>query len=86
MKFTHLLKFLFLAAALVLAGCESSVEPDPDPGEEEVITTVNFSLTEVGNTSNVVTAQWRDLDGEGGNDPVISGFTLEAGKTYTGTS
>ncbi len=85
MKFTHILKFVFLAAVLVLAGCESSVEPeDPGPGEEEVITTVNFTLTEVGNTSNVVTAQWRDLDGEGGSDPVISGFTLEAGKTYTG--
>lgn len=69
-----------------MSSCEESVTPgDTGAGEEEVITTINIALTEDGNPANVVAGQWQDLDGDGGNAPVISGITLENGKTYSGT-
>ncbi len=73
---------LTVSAMLFNFGCGDDKNP-AGPGEEELITTVILTLTETG-TTNQVTAQFQDLDGDGGNSPVIGTLTLEAGKTYTG--
>ena len=53
------------------------------PNEEEVITTLNYTLTPSGG-GTAVTMTFQDLDGDGGDDPVITGGTLAPNTTYTG--
>jgi hypothetical protein len=75
--------FLFagVIASAVFASCEKD---DPQiPNEEEVITTLTYTLTPVSG-GDVVTMTFQDLDGDGGNAPVITGGTLDANKAYTG--
>ncbi len=84
---------LFLLATILIlpfASCDddpSSV--DEGPGEEELITLVRLTLTELdaqGNeTNNTTTVTWEDADGEGGNAPTIGTLTLAAGTSYSGT-
>lgn len=70
--------FLMLS---VFTACDSD---DPEPvNEEELITTVELTFTNDNNASDVVTASFTDLDGEGGNDPIIDNISLMANATYT---
>jgi len=74
---------MILMAVAVISSCKK----DKDvviPNEEELITTVNYTLTPVGGGTEV-TMTFKDLDGDGGNDPVITGGTLAANTTYNGT-
>lgn len=72
-----------LVSASVFTGCDSD---DPTPvNEEELITTVNVTFTNTADAGDVVVAKFLDLDGEGGNDPVITDPTLRADATYTVT-
>lgn len=69
--------FLF-ATLLLLAGCND----DPDPvieNEEELITTVKLTFTE---GANSFSAQWKDLDGDGANPPVVDDITLAPETSY----
>jgi len=66
---------------LFLTSCEKD-EPDP-PNQEEVITTLTYTLTPADGGETVVLS-FRDLDGDGGNAPEISGGTLSANTTYEG--
>lgn len=69
-----------LLIVLFASACDSD---DPEPvNEEELITTVNVIFTNQANASDVQTASFVDLDGEGGNAPVITGATLNANMTY----
>lgn len=69
---------------LLITSCKKDEPKDPIiPNEEEVITTLNFSLTPTGGGTPIVLA-FQDLDGDGGNAPTITGGTLEANTTYTG--
>lgn len=72
--------FLGLFALAALAGCEKD---DPEPvNEEEVITTLTMTLTN-GSDSSVL--KFQDLDGDGGNDPVITvSKALTANTEYAG--
>ncbi len=80
-RFKGLLSLML--AVLVMTGCSSD---DPDPVDEpELITTLNVTFTNTANASDVVTASFRDLDGEGGNDGVTTNPTLSADATYTVT-
>ena len=73
---------MVLTAIFFLTACEKD---DPViPNEEELITTLTYTLTPSGGGATV-TLSFRDLDGDGGNDPTIGGGTLAANKTYTGT-
>jgi len=80
-------KIYWLIAALLMTtsiftGCDKD---DPDiPDEEEVITTLNYTLTPAG-SGTAVTLSFKDLDGDGGDAPVITGGTLAANQTYTGS-
>lgn len=74
-----------LAVLLMLAGCEKEKKETPrsnqPPNEEELITTVRayFVHSVTGDTTEF---SWVDLDGDGGNAPVITGGTLQAGSSY----
>jgi hypothetical protein len=74
--------FALLAAVVWFSACE---DDDPViPNEEEVITTMTYTLVPNGGGTTVVMS-FRDLDGDGGDDPVITGGTLAANTTYSGS-
>lgn len=74
--------FVLLTCSALFSSCETD---DPViPNEEEVITTVNFTLTPSGGGTPVVMS-FRDLDGDGGNAPTITSGVLAANSTYTGS-
>lgn len=77
------LLFSLVLIALVLNSACNDDEPEL-PNEEELITTVNYTLTPASGGA-AVTLTFQDLDGDGGNDPIITGGTLEANQTYTGS-
>ena len=78
MKYYLLLLFAGLA---LFTACDDEEPIIDDP--EEVITTLTYTLTPQGG-GDVVTLNWEDLDGDGGNAPTITGGTLAANTTYTG--
>lgn len=84
MKITNTVKTIKLLAILFISALTFTAcsEDDHDDHEEEVITTVNYTLT---SGSDVVTLTYKDLDGEGGNEGVttVSG-SLSANTTYAG--
>ena len=80
-NYLKLLSFLFLATLLLLSSCDDDDDPDSVNPEEE-ITTLILEFTIPGATTPTVTATWRDLDGDGGQDPVIDDITLSADTTY----
>lgn len=79
---------LFLLGIIALLFTTSCTDDEPDdpviPNEEEVITSLNFILTP-SRGGAPVTFSFQDLDGDGGNDPVITGGTLDTNSTYTGS-
>lgn len=88
----HLNKIFMKRSLLALAlfgglffatGCDND-DDDELPNEEEVITSVSWTLTPVGGGDDV-TLTFNDLDGEGGDDPIIPGNTLMANTTYNGS-
>ncbi|MFT5168052.1 MAG: hypothetical protein ACI8P3_003291 [Saprospiraceae bacterium] len=79
-------KFLFIAlvftTSLFFTACEKD---DPEiPNEEELITTLKYNLTPTGGGTSI-TLSFQDLDGDGGDNPAITGGNLAANQTYTGT-
>ncbi|MGB3547986.1 MAG: type 1 periplasmic binding fold superfamily protein [Saprospiraceae bacterium] len=80
---TRFLPFLTVFLLLVLAaGCDDDDMPEV-PNEEELITTMRYTLTPVAGGA-AVTFTFTDLDGDGGNAPVISAPALAANTAYTG--
>lgn len=81
-----MLKQLFLSVFTILLAINFSAckKENPDiPNEEELITNLNFSLTS--STGEITLLTFQDLDGDGGDDPIISAGSLSANETYTGT-
>ena len=76
---------LFTCSLLVLASCSDDDE-NPEPvNEEEVITTMNVTLTPQGG-GTAITLQSQDLDGDGPDAPVITvSGNLEDFTTYDGS-
>ncbi|KHJ37009.1 hypothetical protein PBAC_27850 [Pedobacter glucosidilyticus] len=77
-------KFKFLAFAALLVGSISACKKDelPHVHEEELITTVTLRFTNTANANDVVTVTARDVDGDGGNAPVIGALNLRPNTTY----
>lgn len=75
--FASMIAFLLLT----LPSCQKE---DPEvPNEEEVITKLVYTLTpRAGGTAVMMT--FSDMDGDGGNAPVVTGGTLQANTTYDG--
>lgn len=72
----------FLIATLVVFF--TSCDKDPEiVNEEELITTLEYTLTPR-DGGDVVILSFRDLDGDGGNAPIINSGRLKSGKTYDG--
>lgn len=78
------LKYIFiiniLCAVLFLNSCK-----DDDPiieNDEEIITTLTYILTPT--FGDMITLSFSDLDGPGGNAPIITGGTLQANMDYAG--
>ena len=72
---------MLAAIATVFTSCEKD---DPEvPNEEELITTVVLTL-EPRTGGDAVVLKFQDLDGEGGNPPVITSGELKDGVTYDG--
>ncbi len=76
-------KFLFLSFTflfLTLVSCDKDHDHD---NEEELITTLVYTLASPGSEPVVMT--FKDLDGEGGNDPIVSTVgNFKVNQTYTG--
>lgn len=70
---------LLLAATVAVMGCKK--DSDPEPEENELITTVTLTFTERG-TTNTRSVTWKDTDGEGGAAPTVGKLSLAPNKTY----
>ena len=81
MKKNNLFLACIFAFIVVFSGCDKD-EPEI-PNEEELITTLNYTLTPAGGGASI-TLSFKDTDGDGGNAPSITGGTLAANQTYSG--
>ncbi len=82
MTFKNILAGL-LGLAVLATGCKKEEDP-VIPNEEELITTLTYTLISNNNADTVV-LRFQDLDGEGGNAPIIVGGTLMANTMYHGS-
>lgn len=75
------LLFFISSAFIIFNGCK---KPLPPPcGGEEVITTFTYTLTSANGLSTVL--YFHDLDGDGGELPILQSGSLKANTTYLGT-
>ncbi|WP_323756745.1 hypothetical protein [Roseivirga sp.] len=84
MKFTRI-KLYYLAVFAALLTTTACGSDDPEPvNQEELITTLRVTFTGTGpNEGETVVATFTDLDGTGGDDPVITNpVELTANGTY----
>jgi len=79
-KIATLTAAVFSLSLFMTACKKDKVKPD-DSNEEELITTVKLKITESG-TTTTNTYSWKDVDGDGGNLPVIQDITLSPNKSY----
>ena len=78
MKSTKKIFLMSLLATSLMVGCKKD---EPSPTEDnELITTIRLKFTESGTTTSF---SFKDLDGPGGNAPVIDKISLKPTKTYT---
>src|SRR5690606_19538945 len=80
--FKYVTNPLLIAFALFMLSACDDKEVTP-PNEEELITTLEVRLTPAGGGQDAVFL-FRDLDGDGGQVPVIAVDTLVSGTMYTG--
>lgn len=87
---TSLRQLLLLSLAITLmTACkkddEDPVPPTPPPAsnEQELITTLILTFTDTENTAQTYELRWSDGDGDGGNDPVITGDILPQNRAYS---
>lgn len=77
---------ILLSAMVVLHGCkkDDDLVPVPAPiNEPELITTLKIEFTDSANSANKIITIFRDLDGEGGNEPgQFDSLKLQANKTW----
>lgn len=85
MKKINLLLVIGALSMVFITSCNNDEPEDPIiPNEEEVITTLNFTLTPDGG-GTPVELTFQDLDGDGGNAPIITEGILAANTTYNGS-
>lgn len=78
----HKITLLSLLSLAILAGCNKD-NPTP-PNEQELITTVSLTLVDSATGLQTITLSFRDLDGDGGAAPVITGGVIAPFTTYNG--
>ena len=72
--------FVTLFGSLVLGGCKKD-KTTPEENEEEVITTLQLQITPVSG-GTPLTFSYRDIDGPGGNAPVVDAIELAPNMAY----
>ena len=82
MKGLHFLSIALLGIILTVSSC--SVDEPLPVNEEEIITTLRYVLTPTGGGDAVI-FEFQDLDGDGGDDPIITNDTLAANTAYSGS-
>jgi hypothetical protein len=84
-------KITIIAATITLMGLYSSCKKDKDPvtqpvanaNEKEVITTLTITFIDSSNSGTIITATFKDADGDGGNPPTLhETIKLKANTTY----
>ena len=80
MKRTLTALVLFGTLSLAVSSCKKD-HGDDHEHDHEAITKIELHFTKVGSTTTQVFS-WTDLDGDGGNAPVIDNITLQAGSVY----
>ncbi len=84
-KSTWVFVVFAMIAVLILDGCKKKKDdPEPAPNEEELITTVKLKVKNTLLSSDSTEVVWKDIDGDGGNPPVIGTLTLKANSFYSG--
>ena len=81
--YNNKLKFfaiIITALTFTLNACKK--DSLPDIKEEELITTISLTFTNATNSADVRTITWKDVDGNGGNAPVISPLSLKTNAVY----
>jgi hypothetical protein len=76
-----LLGLLFICCLFLIPSC-TPVDPDDKEGEE-LITTLIYTLTDP-LTNETYELSFQDLDGDGGNDAIVSEDVLKSNTAYTG--
>lgn len=76
----HWLFLLLLPLAVMITSCDPE---EVDDDEEELITTLIYTLTPAAGGSSVE-FRFQDLDGDGGDDPIITVGDLAANTVYNG--
>ena len=71
-----LVAFCSVMALNMLVSCKKA---SVDAEENELITTVKLNFTANGTTQSFL---WKDIDGEGGKNPVIDNIGLKANTNY----
>jgi len=71
---------MLLGFAATFTACDDEIII---PNEEELITTLKYTLTPIGG-GDAIELSFTDLDGDGGAAPIIIGGELSASATYTG--
>jgi len=80
----HFLKFIIAATGCLMftvSGCKKDDDHDHNHNEEELITTLIATFTPTGGGSPVVYC-FKDVDGDGGNAPIVVNDTLAANASY----
>ncbi len=72
-----------LSMALIAISCTKEKDDPIIPNEEELITTLTYTLISADNT-DTVELKFEDLDGQGGALPIITGGVLKANTNYDG--
>ena len=81
-----LLKFILSGLVFSIAVACKKDDNDPakpvNPNETELVTTVKLIIAPTSNPSAEMYASYRDLDGDGGNAPIIDTIRLDANTEY----
>lgn len=80
MKNIFSLPGMLLLALLVASSCKKE-KAQEEQNDNELITTVELRITESG-TNNSTIFKWEDIDGPGGEDPIIQPVNLLPNKLY----
>lgn len=76
--------YYFLLLAVFLCWACTEEEPTEPEIPEQVVTTLRYELIDPG-TNETKVLYYQDLDGNGGNEPIIESDTLLANSIYFGT-
>ena len=74
--------YALLVGSTFFLSCEDEVNDPSIPNEEEVITTLTYTLTAAGSVHSFT---FQDMDGDGGNAPMITVDTISSGVSYNGS-